>query len=392
MNINTNINNHSVADSAGVSAGDSVGDSAGNSVGDSVGGHLDDNINLGNAISLFSGCGGDSEGMRSAGMNVLLHVEKDKNCIQSLNANYNPQHVLHTDISKMNKHDVFSKYTNNINLIFAGFPCQGFSHAGRKDPNDNRNRLFYDFKDITNIVKPIFVFGENVKGIMSRKDPDGIPVVNRIINEFDEIGYHMEAKLYCMTTFGVPQLRKRVLFVGVRKDFKDAHNFQFNWPTNNSNPNLSLRNIITDDINNSILIDDNIILNNRNKSITFKNTRKRKPDGTPHPYVINRVNAKQLSFGVRASPTHAEIVDLDKSCKTIISTYQRMPRLFVGLKNSHRPPKAYIRTFNPYELKQIQGFPIDYKIEGAMKSHQIGNAVPPPAVKIIIQTMMKPYL
>jgi DNA (cytosine-5)-methyltransferase 1 len=343
-----------------------------------------------NAISLFSGCGGDSEGMKQAGMNVLLHVEKNKNCIESLKANYNEEHVLHTDISKMNKTEVFSKYNGSVNLIFAGFPCQGFSHAGKKDPNDKRNKLFYDFKEITNIVRPAFVFGENVKGIMTRLDPDGIPVVERIINEFAEIGYDMEARLYCMTTFGVPQLRKRVLFVGVRRDFKEENNFEFNWPTNSPNPELSLRHIITNTIANSREIPADFITNTRNKPITFKETEETTITGEPHPYVSNRIEANQISFGVRASSTHGEAVDLDRSCKTIISTYQRMPRLFVALRNTEG--KQFIRTFTPDELKQIQGFPADYEIGGKMKEFQIGNAVPPPAVTTIIETMMKPYL
>ena len=337
------------------------------------------------AISLFSGCGGDSEGMRQAGLDVLLHIEKNKHCIESLKANYPEDHVLQSDISKMNKQDIFKKYNGKVNLIFAGFPCQGFSHAGRKDPNDNRNKLFYDFKEITNIIKPNFVFGENVIGIMTKLDPDGIPVVKRIINEFKEIGYEMEAKLYCMTSFGVPQLRKRVLFVGVRKDFKKNCNFSFQWPENKSNKSLSLRNIITDSLDNAIQINNDLISHKENEIITYFETKKCRTKGIPHPYLKNRVDAQQISFRTRASPTHAEVVDLDKSSKTIISTYQRMPRLFIALKRGN---KKYIRTFLPNELKQIQGFPINYKIEGKMKEHQIGNAVPPTTVKIIIEKMM----
>lgn len=342
-----------------------------------------------NAISLFSGCGGDSEGMRNAGFNVKLHIEKNKHCIESLKANFEENSIIQEDITKIPKNDFFQKYNGNVNLIFAGFPCQGFSHAGRKDPNDTRNQLFYDFKEITNIVKPTFVFGENVKGILNRKDPDGIPVVQRIINEFSEIGYDMEARLYCMTSFGVPQLRKRVLFVGVRKDFKQQHDFSFQWPDNSPNKNIGLRNIVTDSIHNAIRINNDLISHKDGEIITYKLTNKTQITGNSHPYVNNRIEANQISFRTRASPTHAEVVDLDKPCKTIISTYQRMPRLFVGLKQDNN---TYIRTFLPDELKQIQGFPPNYTIAGNMKEHQIGNAVPPPAVSTIIQKMMIPYL
>ena len=95
----------------------------------------------------------------------------------------------------------------------------------------------------------------------------------------------------------------------------------------------------------------------------------------------------RLSFGKRDSPVHSEIIDIRKPSKTIICTYEHQPRLFVPLKNKNG---YYIRCLLPHELKQIQGFPENYKIEGTIKEQiiQIGNAVPPPLIKQIVECII----
>ena len=94
----------------------------------------------------------------------------------------------------------------------------------------------------------------------------------------------------------------------------------------------------------------------------------------------------RLSFSKRASPIHGEIIDIRQPSKTIICTYNHQPRLFVPLKNNNG---YYLRCLLPIELKQIQGFPEDYKIEGNLKQQiiQIGNAVPPPLIKQIVEKL-----
>ena len=98
--------------------------------------------------------------------------------------------------------------------------------------------------------------------------------------------------------------------------------------------------------------------------------------GTPHPYVTLKAGQKLLSCSKRASPIHSEVIDLDKPSKTIICTYDHQPRLLVGLK---RCGERWVRTLLPDELKQIQGFPADFKLCGSAKDQvvQVGNAVPP---------------
>lgn len=97
-----------------------------------------------------------------------------------------------TDIKKI-EDEVFKRLNGKIDLIFGGFPCQGFSHAGKKRMNDPRNELIHEFVRATKIIEPEWIIGENVKGLLSRKGvyPVGTrerPVIE-IINElFEEIG------------------------------------------------------------------------------------------------------------------------------------------------------------------------------------------------------------
>ena len=128
--------------------------------------------------------------------------------------------------------------------------------------------------------------------------------------------------------------------------------------------------------------------------------QKAEPFGDPHPYVVLKASTNDgeyggkkfktlLSCSKRDSPIHSEIIDLDAPCKTIICTYDHQPRLLVGLRKPDGT--AYCRVLLPQELKQVQGFPADYKILGNRKEEvvQIGNAVPPALVREVAEQLKK---
>ena len=118
-----------------------------------------------------------------------------------------------------------------------------------------------------------------------------------------------------------------------------------------------------------------------------------------HPYLRLKADSRNIeykgkihptliSFSKRDSPIHCEIIDIRKPSKTIICTYSHQPRLFVPLRNSQG---YFLRCLLPDELKQIQGFPENYKINGNTKQKiiQIGNAVPPPLISAIINEILQ---
>ena len=118
------------------------------------------------------------------------------------------------------------------------------------------------------------------------------------------------------------------------------------------------------------------------------------PTGEPHPFIVLKADASNVEYdgethkslltcSKRGSPIHSEIIDLDAPSKTIICTYDHQPRLLVGLRKPDGT--AYARCLLPDELKQIQGFPADFKVLGNKKEQivQIGNAVPPPLIEAV---------
>jgi len=107
-------------------------------------------------------------------------------------------------------------------------------------------------------------------------------------------------------------------------------------------------------------------------------TRNQEYSGTTHNTM--------LSFAKRDSPIHCEIVDIRKPSKTIICSYDHQPRLFVPLQNKNG---YFLRCILPDELKQLQGFPADFKLYGSTKDKikQIGNAVPPPLIRQIVKKL-----
>ena len=103
---------------------------------------------------------------------------------------------------------------NQVDVILGGPPCQGFSYAGWRDPNDQRNQLFRDFVDVVTTLKPKFFVMENVPGILTMRKGEAI---KEIIQAFADAGYYVGVPLKLTAAdFGVPQKRKRVVLIGCR--------------------------------------------------------------------------------------------------------------------------------------------------------------------------------
>jgi DNA (cytosine-5)-methyltransferase 1 len=185
-----------------------------------------------NFIDLFAGCGGFSFGLLKAGMTGHLAVEKNKDAFESLRNNLinNDNYSFCWDESKIPlvNHDIhslltdYSDYlheladTNKIDLIVGGPPCQGFSSAGRRDSNDPRNRLAYDYLEIVSIVKPKYIILENVKGIQyAFSNGKEEPVSHKIKLSLSELGYIPVSMIEDCADWGVPQHRKRFLLFGI---------------------------------------------------------------------------------------------------------------------------------------------------------------------------------
>lgn len=342
------------------------------------------------AISLFSGAGGDATGLEQAGFKVVAYSEIWDKARKTHDLNM-PDSILlgnefNSDITKIPDEE-FAKYTGKIDLIFAGFPCQGFSHAGKKDLNDPRNKLFWDFVRATSIIKPKWIVGENVAGLLNRKSDDGNSMVKDIIlKAFEEIGYKMaQPKVLHAEDYGVPQQRRRVFFVGSR----DGINFEFPAPYRTKGSFEPLKKIIENTIDNSMIFNPKDVHDfDKCECIELDEKVKLSKKVTePHPFLKLRGGENRISYKRRISPNHIELVDIHAPTKTIHCGYAFQPRLFVPIKHGN---KYYIREFTIKELAQIQGFPADYKFFGNKNDviKQIGNAVPPALSRAIAEQII----
>ncbi len=293
--------------------------------------------------------------------------------------------------------------------------CQGFSHAGKKRASDPRNELVYEFARVARIVRPQWIIGENVEGLLSRKvrdpgQPESAPlrpVIDIIRDLFLSIGYRITYQVVSATDVGVPQKRKRLIIVGYRSTRFWPH---IAWPTPPATA-PKIRHILETHLEGAVPAPATATAPDPRFWIATTATA---PTGTPHPNLlrlaggIRNLSTKEraaapagtakaitepdglISFGTRSSSYHGEVVDPDAPSKTIICTYGICPRLFVGLHNP-TTDQYWIRCLTPRELAQIQGFPADYPTQGDTKSQitQIGNAVPPPLAAYIGHAIQK---
>ncbi|MEW5932633.1 MAG: DNA cytosine methyltransferase [Bacillota bacterium] len=170
------------------------------------------------AVDLFAGAGGLSAGLMMAGWKVAVAVEWDKNAAETYRLNHPDTVVICDDIARVDSWELLELCGGRKpDLVCGGPPCQGFSVAGDRDPNDPRNALYREFVRVVRDLEPPVVLMENVPGLLSMKTPSGEPVLDVIRRDFAAVGFpDLWCKVLNAANYGVPQARCRVIFVGKR--------------------------------------------------------------------------------------------------------------------------------------------------------------------------------
>jgi DNA (cytosine-5)-methyltransferase 1 len=159
--------------------------------------------------------GGFSKGFEKAGFDVLLGIDNWSAAIETFQKNHKDTKGILADLTKMDDR-FFEDYKNKVDILIAGPPCQGFTVIGKRDIKDPRNSLFEEVIRAVRIMKPRIVVIENVVGLLSMKSPNGKMVRDLIIERLEEEGYFTECRVLNAADYGVPQNRKRVVFIGSR--------------------------------------------------------------------------------------------------------------------------------------------------------------------------------
>lgn len=309
-----------------------------------------------NIISFFSGAGGLDLGFEKAGFDVIWANEYDKDIWETYEKNHKHTKLDKRSITAIEAHEV-----PDCDGIIGGPPCQSWSEAGsHRGINDKRGQLFYDFIRILEAKKPKFFLAENVSGMLLDRHKEALKNIKVM---FEKAGYDLSFKMLNAADFDVPQDRKRVFFIGMRRDLK----VKFKFP-NPLGYKVTLQDAIFD-------LEDNVIAAKEgNKS---NNTKCKVPN---HEYMLggfssmfmsrNRVRSwDEQSFTIQAGGRHAPIHPQAPKMKFI----EQNVRVFV-------PGKEHLyRRLSVRECARVQTFPDEFifhynNIAAGYK--MIGNAVP----------------
>lgn len=316
-----------------------------------------------NVISLFSGCGGLDLGFERAGFNIPVANEFDKTIWETFKANHPKTHLIQGDVRNITKDDIKSYIDGEVDGIIGGPPCQSWSEAGSlKGIKDARGQLFFDYIRILKEFKPKFFLAENVSGMLA--DRHSVAVKN-ILKMFDEAGYDVSFTLVNAKDYGVAEERKRVFYIGFRKDL----NIDFGFPkgsTKDDDKKITLRDIIWD------LQDSAVPSGPKNRHNPEAINNNEYFTGAYSPIFMSRNRVKswdEQAFTVQASGRQCQ---LHPQAPKMVRVAQNDCRFVEGKENLYR--RMTIR-----EVARVQGFPDDFKFiyedtDSAYK--MIGNAVP----------------
>lgn len=164
------------------------------------------------AIDLFAGCGGLTQGLKQAGVDVVSAVEINPNAAKAYKMNHPQTNLLEDDIRNISVQDILNVSNKKINLVAGCPPCQGFSSVRTRNRgniiDDERNTLILEFLRIVEGIKPSFVIMENVPGIIHYH------YFKVTVNRLTELGYYLDYKVINVEDYGVPQRRKRLVLIG----------------------------------------------------------------------------------------------------------------------------------------------------------------------------------
>lgn len=337
-----------------------------------------------NIIDLFAGVGGLSYGFsKLPEFNIIAANEIEKDISIAYTLNHPEVKMLNCDINDIKK-ELLDEVLDGekIDIVVGGPPCQSYSTLGKRQM-DNRANLFMQYKRILKILQPrAFVF-ENVVGILSM---DSGRLFKKVQAEFEELGYSLKYKVLNAVDYGVPQLRERVILVGI----KGENNYEYPAPTHGEGlkPYVTLKEAIGDlpvlksGQSSTLYMHDttNEFLKFVRGSGSTTVSEHRAPKNGAHLIKI----METLQDGQSKNDLPEDIRPKSGYGNTYAKLWWERPsttitRNFACPSSSRCIHPRDSRAMSIREGARLQSFPDDYKFYGSdgMKRLEIGNAVPP---------------
>lgn len=328
-----------------------------------------------NVIDLFCGCGGLSYGFERAGFNVLLGIDNDEKALETFELNHKNAKTICGDITQIRYEEDIKQIIGykRIDVIIGGPPCQGMSLSGPRKFDDPRNKLYLSYIRLVEEIRPKMFVIENVPGLVGLF---GGQIKDSIIEEFTNMGYSIQYKILCASQHGVPQNRKRVVFVGSRIG-------EFEYPKTQSHEitcEMALSDLpsLEDEIGQEVMEYRTEPRNDYQKLM-----RKRSREVYNHIAACHSERVKKIISLVPDGGNYKDLPEEYAHSRNFHVAWTRFasnkPAPTIDTGHRHHFHYKYNRVPTVRECARLQSFPDDFIFLGnkTQQFRQVGNAVPP---------------
>ncbi len=340
-----------------------------------------------NVLDLFCGCGGLSCGFERAGYDILIGIDNDAKALETFELNHNGTKSICGDITEITYKKDIKPLINNkeIDVIIGGPPCQGMSLSGPRKFDDPRNKLYLSYIRLVEEIKPKAFVIENVPGLVALF---GGQIKDSIIKKFFGMGYNIQYKILCAADYGVPQNRKRVVFVGTKKG-------EFTYPEPFSEKvtcSMALLDLppLEYELGDEIAEYASEPLNDYQKLMREKSTVVKNHIAAAHSEKVRTI--------ISLVPDGGNYKDLPEEyiksrnfhvAWTRFASDKPAPTIDTG--HRHHFHYKYNRVPTVRECARLQSFPDNFVFIGnkTQQFRQVGNAVPPLMAQVIAEQLKK---
>lgn len=344
-------------------------------------------MNIINAIDLFCGCGGLSYGFEKAGVNILLGIDNDATALKVFENNHKNAKSICGDITSITYDDIKRNIGDKtIDLIIGGPPCQGMSLSGPRKFDDPRNKLYLSYIRLVEEIHPKAFVIENVPGLVGLFNGQ---IKDNIIERLTVLGYNVQYRILCSSDYGVPQSRRRVIFVGIKGK-------EFNFDK------IIKKQIVTCEMALSDLppLIEEIGIDPNNYECAPQNQyqelmRKHSDEVRNHIAAAHSEKVKHIISLVPDGGNYKDLPEEYRNSRNFHVAWTRFrsdkPAPTIDTGHRHHFHYKYNRVPTVRECARLQSFPDDFIFEGnkTQQFRQVGNAVPPLMAQAIAETLLK---
>lgn len=333
-----------------------------------------------NVLDLFCGCGGLSYGFLQAGFDVILGIDNDEAALNTFKKNHKKSKAANINLADDDICEQIDNIISNqrVDVIIGGPPCQGFSLTGPRNFYDKRNKLYLAMVSTVKYFKPKAFLIENVTGMATLY---GGEVKNKIVECFTELGYNVNVQVLCAADYGVPQIRKRLVFVGIRKDLGE-----FEFPKKLKTPEnyVSCEEALSDlpALESDLGTEE---AEYKKAPITDYQKKMRKNSRKLYNHVATN-HTKEVKSVIALVPEGGNYKDLPPGVGTSrkfneawTRYHSKKPSRTIDTGHRNHFHYKYNRVPTVRENARLQSFPDDFVFYGTktQQNRQVGNAVPP---------------